>query len=47
MMNAVEGFFAVGAIIGPFIVTNFLSKGVAWQFLYVVAGTLCVVLIIV
>ncbi|PTN09866.1 sugar MFS transporter [Mangrovibacterium marinum] len=46
MMNAVEGFFAVGAIIGPFIVTNFLSKGVAWQFLYVVAGTLCVILII-
>lgn len=46
MMNAVEGFFAVGAIIGPFIVTNFLAKGVAWQFLYVVAGTLCVVLII-
>jgi len=46
MMNAVEGFFALGAIIGPFIVTNFLTKGVAWQFLYVVAGTLCVVLII-
>ena len=45
-MNAVEGFFAVGAIIGPFIVTYFLSQGVAWKWLYVVAGTLCVVLII-
>jgi MFS transporter, FHS family, L-fucose permease len=44
-MNSVEGFFAVGAIIGPFIVTYFLSRGVAWQWLYVVAGTLCVVLI--
>ena len=45
-MNTVEGFFAVGAIIGPFIVTYFLSKGVDWKWLYVVAGTLCIVLII-
>ncbi len=45
-MNAVEGFFGVGAIIGPFIVTYFLSKGVDWKWLYVVAATLCVVLII-
>lgn len=44
-MNAVEGFFAVGSIIGPFIVTYFLSEGVKWQWLYVVAGTLCIVLI--
>jgi FHS family L-fucose permease-like MFS transporter len=45
-MNAVEGFFAVGSIIGPFIVTYFLSAEVKWQWLYVVAGTLCIVLII-
>jgi fucose permease len=45
-MNAVEGFFAVGAIIGPFLVTYFLSQGVDWKFLYVVAGTLCVILIL-
>jgi len=45
-MNAVEGFFAVGAIIGPFIVTYFLSRNVAWQWLYVVAGVLCLILII-
>lgn len=45
-MNTVEGFFAVGAIIGPFIVTYFLSQGVDWKWLYVVAGTLCIVLII-
>jgi fucose permease len=45
-MNAVEGFFAVGAILGPFIVTFFLTQGVIWQWLYVVAGTLCVVLIV-
>lgn len=45
-MNAVEGFFAVGAIIGPFIVTYLLSQGVEWKWLYVIAGTLCVVLIV-
>jgi len=45
-MNTVEGFFAVGAIIGPFIVTYFLSQGVDWKWLYVVAGTLCIILII-
>lgn len=45
-MNTVEGFFAIGAIIGPFVVTYFLSKGVDWKWLYVVAGTLCIILII-
>jgi len=44
-MNTLEGFFAVGAIIGPFIVANFISKGIKWQYLYVVAGCLCVLLI--
>src|SRR5665647_851349 len=44
-MNAVEGFFGVGAIIGPFIVTYLLKTGVEWKFLYVIAGTLCIVLI--
>lgn len=44
-MNAVEGFFGVGSIIGPFVVTYLLSRGVAWKWLYVVAGTLCVALI--
>ncbi|PLW96815.1 MAG: MFS transporter [Marinilabiliales bacterium] len=46
-MNAVEGFFGVGAIIGPFIVTYLLSQGVDWKWLYVVAGTLCVILILI
>ncbi|MBN2863190.1 MAG: MFS transporter [Bacteroidales bacterium] len=45
-MNALEGFFAVGAIIGPFIVANFITKGIKWQYLYVVAGSLCLLLII-
>jgi FHS family L-fucose permease-like MFS transporter len=45
-MNGVEAFFGVGAIIGPLIVTYLLAQGIAWKWLYVIAGTLCVVLII-
>ncbi len=46
-MNLVEGFFGVGAIIGPFIVTALIGRGVSWRWLYVVAGTLCVVLFLI
>lgn len=45
-MNTVEGFFAVGAIIGPAIVTKLLSSGFSWKWLYVIVGTICVLLII-
>ena len=44
-MNTVEGFFAVGAIIGPATVAHFLAIGASWKWLYVIAGTICVVLI--
>jgi fucose permease len=46
-MNAVEGFFAVGAIIGPAIVARLLAAGTSWKWLYVIAGTICVVLIVI
>jgi len=46
IMNAVEGFFGVGAIIGPIIVSFLLKAHVDWKWLYVFAGTLCVLLII-
>jgi fucose permease len=46
-MNAVEGFFAVGAIIGPAIVARLLAVGTSWKWLYVIAGTICVVLIVI
>ncbi|MDD3721766.1 MAG: MFS transporter [Lutibacter sp.] len=46
-MNVVEGFFGVGAIIGPFLVSYFLIRDVEWKWLYVVAATLCVVLIMI
>lgn len=44
-MNTVEGFFGMGAIIGPAIVTRLLLSGVSWKWLYVIAGTICVILI--
>jgi fucose permease len=45
-MNTVEGFFAVGAIIGPAIVARLLAVGTSWKWLYVIAGTICVLLIV-
>ena len=45
-MNTVEGFFAVGAIIGPAIVARLLAAGTSWKWLYVIAGTICSVLIV-
>ena len=44
-MNMVEGFFGVGAIIGPALVTHLLHAGVHWKWLYVLAGGFCLVLI--
>jgi fucose permease len=45
-MNTVEGFFGVGAIIGPAVVTRLLSAGFSWKWLYIIAGTICVLLIL-
>jgi FHS family L-fucose permease-like MFS transporter len=46
-MNLVEGFFGVGAIIGPAIVTSLINNDVSWKWLYSIAGTVCVVLILI
>jgi len=46
IMNTAEGFFGVGAIIGPAILTRLLAAGLPWTWLYVVAGSLCVLLIV-
>ena len=46
-MNLVEGFFGVGAIVGPAIVVYLFSQNVSWQWLYAIAATLCVVLLLV
>lgn len=45
-MNGAEAFFGVGAIIGPLIVAYLIHVGVAWQWLYVIAGGVCTVLIV-
>ncbi len=44
-MNACEGFFAIGAIIGPMIVVTLDASGLSWRWLYLLAGTMCVVMI--
>jgi fucose permease len=46
MMNTVEGFFGVGSIVGPAILAYLLGNGVSWKWLYVIAGTMCVLLIV-
>ena len=46
-MNMLEGFFGVGAIVGPAIVARLLQSGADWKWLYVIASGLCAVLIVV
>ncbi len=40
-MNTVEGFFAVGAIVGPALVATLLAQGISWKYLYVAAAGVC------
>ncbi len=43
-MNLVEGFFGVGAIVGPALVSFLITQQVSWTYLYVIAGVLCLIL---
>jgi fucose permease len=45
LMNTVEGFFAVGAIAGPAIVTVLIGAGMSWKWLYVIAAVICLGLV--
>ncbi len=45
-MNALEGFFGIGAIIGPLLVVSLHAKGVSWTYLYLFAAALCLAMII-
>jgi fucose permease len=47
LMNTVEGFFGVGSIIGPFIVAALISAGISWKYLYVIAASICGVLLLI
>jgi fucose permease len=46
LMNTVEGFFAVGAIAGPAIVTLLIGANVSWKWLYVIAAVICLGLVV-
>lgn len=46
-MNMVEGFFAVGAILGPAIVTWLLTQALSWKWVYIIAAVICVVLFLI
>jgi DHA1 family quinolone resistance protein-like MFS transporter len=45
-MNTVEGWFAVGAIVGPAVVAALITLGVSWKWLYVMAAAICVGLVV-
>jgi fucose permease len=45
-MNTVEGWFAVGAIVGPAVVTVLIGAGVSWKWVYVMAAVICLGLIV-
>lgn len=45
-MNTTEGFFGIGAIIGPALVTYLLHNGLSWKWLYVFAAALSLILIL-
>jgi fucose permease len=47
VMNAAEGFFAIGSIIGPAIVATLVQERLSWKWLYVVAAAMCLLLIVV
>jgi len=45
LMNRVEGFFGLGAIVGPAVVSVLLAKELDWTVLYLLAGTICALLL--
>jgi fucose permease len=46
IMNMAEAFFSIGAIIGPAILVRLLAAGMSWKWLYVIAGGVCVLLMV-
>jgi fucose permease len=44
-MNTVEGFFAVGAIVGPAIVATLIAADISWKWLYIIAAAICMALV--
>ena len=46
IMNAAEGFFGLGAIAGPALLTQLLTAGLSWKWLYAIAGAMCAILVV-
>ena len=46
LMNRVEGFFGLGAIFGPGLVSLLIAYEMAWTQLYLLAGFICAVLLV-
>jgi fucose permease len=46
-MNLIEGFFAVGAIVGPALVAALIAAGMHWKYLYAIAAAMCAVLVVI
>ena len=46
IMNTAEGFFGIGSIVGPAVLSQLLNRGIPWHWLYVIAGTMCALLIL-
>ena len=44
-MNLIEGFFGIGAIVGPAIVAYMLHTGASWKWVYLIAAMLCGLLV--
>jgi fucose permease len=44
IMNMLEGFFGIGAIVGPAVLARLLEAGLPWTRLYLLAGVLCAIL---
>jgi len=47
IMNMLEGFFGIGAIVGPIVLAWLLGAGLPWTRLYLLAGGVCAILIVV
>ena len=47
LMNRVEGFFGLGAIAGPALVAVLLTYDMAWEQLYLLAGLICAILLVI
>lgn len=45
-MNLVEGFFGVGAIVGPALVALSVQGGASWKWVYLAAAALCAALLV-